>query len=55
MAHESKLNALNQEINELLYGTGDTIYFDNKTNVFKVALNDNSEVALSPDKLIDIL
>lgn len=55
MDYEFSFNTVNSEINALLYGSEDTIYFDHEDNVFKIAYNGGSEVGLTLDRLIDIL
>lgn len=55
MDYEFSFNTVNSEINELLYGSEDTIYFDNIANVFKITYNGGSEVGMTLDRLIDIL
>lgn len=55
MDYEMRFSRINSEINELLYGSEDTIYFDLEDNVFKIAYNGGSEVGMTLDRLIDIL
>ena len=55
MDYEFSFNAVNAEINELLYGSEDTIYFDTEDNIFRITYSGGSEVGLTLDRLIDIL
>jgi len=55
MDYEFSFNTVNSEINELLYGSEDTIYFDLDENLFKITYNGGSEVGMTLDRLIDIL
>lgn len=55
MDYGFRLNNVNSEINELLYGSEDTIYFDHEDKVFKITYNGGSEVGMTLDRLIDIL
>lgn len=55
MNYELSFNRVNSEVNDLLYGSDDTIYFDHEDNVFKITYNGGSEVGMTLDRLIDIL
>ena len=43
------------EIEEILLGCDDTIYFDGDINIFKFSYDNGQEICISPDRLIDIL
>ena len=43
------------EINELLFGSNDTIVFDNDSSIFKISYDGGQEVGLSLDRFIAIL
>ena len=43
------------EISELLFGSGDTIVFDNDSSIFKITYDGGQEVGLSLDRFIAIL
>lgn len=55
MNYEFSFDRVNSEVNDLLYGSEDTIYFDHEDNIFKIAYNGGSEVGMTLDRLIDIL
>ncbi len=55
MDYQSSLNSLNAEINDLLHGSEDTIYFDSEGNVFQFTCEGGSKVGMTLDRLIDIL
>lgn len=55
MDYEFSFSTVNSEINELLYDSEDTIYFDHEDNIFKIAYNGGTEIGITLDRLIDIL
>lgn len=55
MDYEMSLNDVNAEINQILSGSGDTIYFDADINTFRIEYHCGYEIGLSLDRLIDIL
>ena len=54
MDYDFGMNSVNSDINELLYGSEDTIYFDHEDNVFKI-VNRGFKVGMTLERLIDIL
>lgn len=56
MAEQEKdLRGINAEINAILSGSSDTIYFDSNTNTFVFECGSGSEIGISWNRLIDIL
>ncbi len=49
------LKNLNEEVNQILGGSSDTIYFDENANTFVIEYHCGVEVGLTLDRLIDIL
>ena len=43
------------EVTELLFGSGDTIFFDGDVNIFKITYDGGQEVGLTLDRFIAIL
>ena len=55
MDYEENLIGVNSEVNSILQGSDDTIYFDRDAKTFKIEYSCGYEIGLSMDRLIDIL
>ena len=55
MDYELRLQDVNSELDRILNGSSDTIYFDESVKTFRVEYNSGYAIDLSLDKFIDIL